>query len=84
MRRAGKVVALTSREYAVLELLVRRANQVVTRDEIWDRIYDFDAERRSNVIDVFIASLRRKLEQPGLPRLIHTRRGIGYAFGDHG
>jgi DNA-binding response OmpR family regulator len=84
VRRAGKVVALTSREYAVLELLVRRANQAVTRDEIWDHIYDFNAEPHSNVIDVFIASLRRKLEQAGLPRLIHTRRGIGYTFGDHG
>jgi two-component system copper resistance phosphate regulon response regulator CusR len=84
VRRAGKVVELTSREYAVLELLVRRANQVVTRNEIWDHVYDFDAEPHSNVIDVFIASLRRKLEQDGLPRLIHTRRGIGYVFGDAG
>jgi DNA-binding response OmpR family regulator len=82
VRRGGRVVALTSREYAVLELLARRANQVVSRDEIWDRIYDFDAGPHSNVIDVFIASLRRKLEQDGLPRLIHTRRGLGYAFGD--
>ena len=82
VRRAGKVVALTSREYAVLELLARRADQVVSRDEIWAHVYDFDAEPHSNVIDVFIASLRRKLEQDGLPRLIHTRRGIGYSFGD--
>ncbi len=82
VRRAGKVVALTSREYAVLELLARRAHQVVTREEIWGHVYDFDAEPHSNVIDVFIASLRRKLEQDGLPRLIHTRRGLGYAFGD--
>ncbi len=82
VRRAGKAVTLTLREYAVLELLVRRAGQVVTRDEIWQRLYDFDAEPHSNVIDVFVASLRRKLEQGGLPRLIHTRRGLGYAFGD--
>jgi two-component system copper resistance phosphate regulon response regulator CusR len=82
VRRAGKVVPLTSREYAVLELLVRRAHQVVPRQEIWDGIYDFEAEAHSNVIDVFIASLRRKLERRGLPRLIHTRRGIGYLLGD--
>jgi DNA-binding response OmpR family regulator len=82
VRRAGEKVDLTAREYALLELLVMRAGHVLTRDEIWEHVYDFAAEVNSNVIDVYIGYLRKKLERDGLPRLIHTRRGLGYVLGE--
>lgn len=69
---------LTAREYLLLEYLALRLNQVVTRIEIWEHLYDFNAEPNSNVIDVHIGKLRRKLEEGGRQRLIHTRRGLGY------
>lgn len=83
-RRAGQPVELTAHEYSLLEFLALEAGRTVTRTEIWEHIYDFAAEPNSNVIDVHIARLRRKLEQGGRPRLIHTRRGIGYVLGEPG
>jgi len=82
VRRAGRPVELTAREYAILELLAMRAGQVVTRTEIWEHIYDFEAEPASNVIDVTISHLRKRLERGKRPRLIHTRRGMGYVLGE--
>lgn len=79
-RRAGREVELSAREYALLELLALRAGQVVTRTEIWGHVYEMDSAADSNVVDVFIGHLRKKIEQPGLPRLIHTRRGHGYVL----
>lgn len=75
VRRSGVTVELTAREYGVLELLARRSGQVVTKGELHDHVYDFDGDHDSNVMEVFISRLRRKL---GQPILIHTRRGIGY------
>jgi DNA-binding response OmpR family regulator len=83
VRRAGRTIDLTAREYALLEFLALRVGQVVTRSEIWEHLYDFAAEPNSNVIDVYVACLRRKLEKDAQPRLIHTRRGLGYLFGEH-
>jgi DNA-binding response OmpR family regulator len=80
--RAGGVIELTGREYLLLEYLALRQDHVVTRAEIWEHIYDFNAEPNSNVIDVYVGSLRRKLEHGGLPRLIHTRRGLGYVLAE--
>lgn len=77
-RRGGTRLDLTSKEYALLELLALRSGQVVSRSDVWDQLYDFDQEMESNVIDVFVAYLRKKIERPGLPKLIHTRRGQGY------
>ncbi len=82
VRRSGLVVELTAREYALLELLALRAGEVVTRTDIWEHLYEFHAEADSNVVDVYIGYLRKKLERPHLPRLIHTRRGLGYVMGD--
>ena len=80
-RRAGETIELSAREYALLELLALRAGQVVSRSDIWEHIYEFDSAADSNVVDVFIGHLRRKLERDDLPRLIHTRRGLGYVLG---
>ena len=78
VRRAGRPIEFTAREYALLELLAFRAGEVVTRGEIAQRLYDLAAEPGSNVIDVYIGYLRRKLEAAGGQRLLHTRRGQGY------
>ena len=82
VRLAGRRVELTAREYALLELLALRAGQVVSRSEIWEHLYDFNAEPNSNVIDVYIGRLRRKLEGSSRGRLIRTRRGMGYVLGE--
>ncbi|MGA2500574.1 MAG: response regulator transcription factor [Tepidisphaeraceae bacterium] len=80
-RRAGAEIELSAREYALLELLALRAGQIVSRTDIWEHTYEFDSTAESNVVDVFIGHLRRKLERDDLPRLIHTRRGQGYVLG---
>ena len=84
VRRAGQAVELTAREYALLELLALRAGRVVSRSEISEHIYEFDGQADSNVIDVYIGYLRRKLQRPGRPPLIRTRRGFGYVLGGPG
>ncbi len=78
--RAGQRIDLTAREYALLELLARRAGQIVSRTEICEHIYDFGSTVESNVVDVYIGYLRKKIERPAAPRLIHTRRGQGYVL----
>jgi len=81
-RRGGEELKLTAREYALLEFLALRAGSVVTRTEIWEHLYSFNDEIKSNVVDVYIGYLRKKIERPGKPRLIHTRRGLGYVLGE--
>jgi DNA-binding response OmpR family regulator len=73
---------LSAREYALLEFLALRAGAVVSRTEIWEHVYDFHCESDSNVVDVYICYLRRKLDEPGRPSLIQTVRGRGYRLGD--
>jgi DNA-binding response OmpR family regulator len=80
VRRGGATVALSAREYALLEYLALRAGTVVTRTEIWEHLYSFDADAQSDVVDVYIGYLRKKLERDGAPKLIHTRRGQGYVL----
>lgn len=79
-RRGGEELELTKKEFALLELLALRSGQVVSRSDVWEQLYDFGDETESNVVDVFIAHLRKKIERPGSPRLIHTRRGEGYTL----
>jgi len=75
---AGHEVKVTPREYSLLEVLVLRAGQVLSRRELWERLYEFDCEVSSNVVDVLIYSLRKKLDPDDPQRLIKTRRGQGY------
>lgn len=79
--RAGVAIELTPREYALLELLANRHGTVVTREEIREHCYGFSDDAGSNVIDVYIGYLRRKIDTKGVTPLIHTRRGHGYLFG---
>lgn len=80
VRRGGERIELTAREFALLEFLAHRTGKVVSRADIMTHVYDFNATIESNVVDVYIGYLRRKLETPGLHRLIHTRRGLGYVL----
>jgi len=82
VRRGGDPVALSAREYALLEYLASRAGQVVTRTEIYEHVYDAAGEAWSNVLDVYISHLRRKVDRGRAKSLIHTRRGQGYLLGD--
>jgi DNA-binding response OmpR family regulator len=82
VKRGGRPVTLSAREYSLLEYLASRPGQVVTRAEIWDHVYDFASEPSSNVVDVYIGYLRRKIDQGGRRALIHTRRGFGYVLGE--
>ncbi len=80
VRRGGQVIALSAREYALLEYLAHRPGQVVSRGELWEHVYDFAAEPNSNVLDVYVSHLRRKLDDGHQRKLIHTRRGQGYVL----
>ncbi|MBU6174396.1 MAG: winged helix-turn-helix domain-containing protein, partial [Planctomycetes bacterium] len=73
-------VELTAREYSLLELLARRRGKVVSRSEIWKGLYDFQADSSSNVVDVYIGYLRKKLDPSEGPSMIQTRRGLGYVL----
>jgi len=71
-------VSLTAREYALLEYLVRRAGDVVSRADIAEHVWDEHYDPMSNVVDVYVQRLRRKLDRPGVESIIRTRRGEGY------
>jgi two-component system copper resistance phosphate regulon response regulator CusR len=76
--KRGREVPLTAREYALLEYLARRAGEVVGRAEIAEHVWDERYDPFSNVIEVYVRRLRRKLDAPGVESLIRTRRGEGY------
>ncbi len=82
VRRSGREIDLTRREYALLEFLALRVGEVVSRSDIWEHLYEFNAQAQSNVVDVYIGYLRKKLDRPGLIPLIHTKRGQGYWLGE--
>jgi two-component system response regulator MprA len=77
-RRGERPIELTRTEFALLELLMRNAGRVLTRELIMDRVWGYEFEPASNSLEVFIGYLRRKTEATGEPRLIHTVRGVGY------
>ncbi len=78
VRRGERVVELSPREYAVLEYLMRHPNQVLTRAQIAEHVWNFDFYSESNVVDVYIGYLRRKIDQGHSISLIQTVRGVGY------
>jgi len=78
----GMEIPLTAKEYALLEYLTRRAGDVVSRADIAEHVWDEHYDPFSNVVDVYIQRLRRKLEAVGEPALIRTRRGEGYQLAD--
>jgi DNA-binding response OmpR family regulator len=79
--RSKHEIPLTPREYALLEYLALRAGQVVSRTDIWEHVYEFNSLATSNVVDVYIGYLRKKMQHDDGPDLIHTVRGRGYMLG---
>jgi DNA-binding response OmpR family regulator len=80
--RAGEIIELTTREYALLVYLMQNAGQVLTRVQILAAVWDVDFDPRSNVVDVYIRYLRGKIDPPGGPSYIEAIRGAGYRFRD--
>jgi DNA-binding response OmpR family regulator len=78
--RSGREIPLTNREYALLEFLLRHANLVVTRTMLAEHVWEHDFDPLSNVIDVHIARLRRKIDEGFSPKLLQTLRGRGYVL----
>jgi DNA-binding response OmpR family regulator len=80
VRRGGRALSLTSKEYLLLELLARRAGQVVTRTEIMDQVWDMHHDPMTNTVDVLVKHLRDKIDRDFESKLIHTVRGVGYTM----
>jgi two-component system OmpR family response regulator len=78
--RAGQVLDLRPREFALLEYLARHAGQVVSKTMIQSRIWDYSFDPRTNVVDVLVCRLREKLDRNFEPKLLRTRRGMGYVL----
>lgn len=81
-RRAGRTIELTTKEFMVLEYMMRNAGRVLTREQISEHAWDANYDPFSNVIDVYVARLRRKVDQPGESQLIETIRGAGYRMAE--
>ncbi|MDZ4801653.1 MAG: response regulator transcription factor [Bryobacteraceae bacterium] len=84
VRRNGQRIELTAKEYALLEYLMRRQGEVVGRADISEHVWEENYDPFSNLIEVYVQRLRRKIEPPGSARLIQTRRGEGYRISPHG
>jgi len=82
VQRAGRVITLTAMEYRVLEYLAHRPRAVVSKTELLEHLYDYNWEKFSNVVEVYISGLRRKLDAGSAKPLIHTLRGQGYILQD--
>lgn len=80
VRRAGRSLELTAKEFALLEYLLRKKGKVVTRGMILDHVWDMEYDGGSNLVEVYINYLRRKVDQDFEPKLIHTVRGAGYVL----
>jgi len=78
--RAGRRISLTRTEFGLLELLMKRAGRVVTRENLIESVWGFDSEVRSNTLDAFIRLLRDKVDTAGETRMIQTVRGVGYCL----
>lgn len=78
--RGGEEIALTSREYALLEYMIRNKGHVLSRSQITEHVWSYDYEGASNMIDVYIRALRRKIDEGREPKLIHTVRYAGYVL----
>ena len=81
VQRNGQSIDLTAIEYGVLEFMLRHADQVVTRDQIIDHVWNADFDSGSKLVEVYIYHLRKKIDEGHATKLIHTVRGIGYRLG---
>ena len=81
MRRGNRPITLTSKEYSLLEYLMRHPHQILTRSAIAEHVWNYDFDNLTNLIDVHIFALRRKLDDAYDLKLLHTVRGVGYRLG---
>ena len=77
-RRLGKTLALTAREFAILEYLMRHKDEVISRTKILEHVWDYNFDSLSNVVDVFVFNLRKKVDNNFSKKLIHTIHGVGF------
>lgn len=82
VKRGSKLIDLTAKEYQVLEYLLRNKNQILTRENIRDGVWPYDSSAESNVIDVLIKNIRKKIDIENSNKLITTKRGLGYGIFD--
>lgn len=82
VRRGRRSIDLTRTEFRLLELFLRNPRQVLTREQIFERVWGFNFGPHSNTLSVYVGYLRRKTEAEGEPRLLHTIRGVGYMLRD--
>ena len=78
--RGGKHIELTGREYEVLEYLMQSKNRILSREQIKEHVWDFDYEGDSNIIDVLIKNIRKKIDREDGKQIIYTKRGLGYVI----
>jgi DNA-binding response OmpR family regulator len=78
VKRSGEIIDLTTREFALMEYFAHRMDQVVSRTDIWEHVYGSEHNSTSNIVDVYIGYLRKKLNANGAPNRLHTKRGHGY------
>jgi len=78
IKRGGKLISLTPKEFAILDLLSKNINQVVTRTQIIEHTWDYNFDSMSNVVDVFIASIRKKIDSGRKKKLLQTVHGVGF------
>ncbi len=83
VQRGGRTIPLAAKEFAVLECLLREPERVLTRTQIAEHVWNYDSYNQSNVVDVYIRNLRRKIDDPCEQKLIHTVRGVGYRLSLH-
>ncbi len=79
-RRGGKAIDLTAREYRLLEFLMRSTGRICGRMAILEKVWDYDFDPGTNIVDVYIRRLREKLDEGFEPKLLHTARGVGYVL----
>lgn len=80
--RAGKAIELTGKEYSILEYLMQSKNRILSREQIKTHVWDYDYEGDSNIIDVLIKNIRKKIHVEDGKQIIYTKRGIGYVVKD--
>ena len=78
VKRAGREIKLTSKEFSLLEMLLRHPNQILTKDQITNHVWDYEADVLPNTVEVYIKNLRRKIDAPFKFPIIHTGRGFCY------
>jgi Response regulators consisting of a CheY-like receiver domain and a winged-helix DNA-binding domain len=82
VQRAGREIELTSKEYSILEYFLRNKNRVLTKSQIAEHVWNYDFEYNSNIVEVYVRYLRRKMDEEFKNKLIHTIRGGGYVLKD--